>query len=238
VTGVHITGLSCSQCSACADLCTVYFPAPAAEDAVAAGKPESLGAGSFCLHNPPSTRWFIITGLLEKNMRFFSTSKTVAGSRYPLVNNKRKGNYIVDRVPSVVRPGHLTGPDISERKISLNAALITRQTNRSAEETRMADTLRKLACGMLLLALVGTVSAGYGTAAKAGTGGPRAGSSHGDAGLLSITGEPGTGNVVTSGCHFPIYNLPAYYVCIMFCKIGGGGDSCAPLCEAILSVCD
>lgn len=106
----------------------------------------------------------------------------------------------------------------------------------------MADALRKMACCMLLLALVGTASAGYGTLAKADSGAPEnqpvAGSSHGYQGLLSITGDAATGNVVTTGCHFPIWNLPAYYVCIMFCKIGGGGDSCAPQCEAALSVCD
>ncbi len=101
----------------------------------------------------------------------------------------------------------------------------------------MADALIKLVCCMLLLALVGTVSAGYGTAAFAGTGSPVTGTSHGDKGLLSITGEPDTNVMVATGCYFPIINLPAYYVCIMFCKIGGGGDSCAPSCEAKLSIC-
>ncbi|MDD1693851.1 MAG: hypothetical protein LUQ71_03920 [Methanoregula sp.] len=101
----------------------------------------------------------------------------------------------------------------------------------------MADAQKKIICCMLLLALVGTASAGYGTAVMAGTGESLTGPSHGDSGLLGITGEPATGNVVTSGCYFPIINLPAYYVCIMFCKIGGGGDSCAPSCEAGLSVC-
>ena len=124
----------------------------------------------------------------------------------------------------------------TEQKISLNTALIIREYDRFAEDYEMADALRKLACCMLLLALVGTVSAGYGTRATANP--PLAGSSHGDRGLLSITGIATTGNVVTTGCHFPIGNLPAYYVGIMFCKIDGGGDSCAPQCEAALSVCD
>ena len=101
----------------------------------------------------------------------------------------------------------------------------------------MEDPLRKIICCMLLLALVGTVSAGYGTPAVSGTGVPLTESSHGDAGLLSITGNPATGNAVTNDCYFPIINLPAYYVCIMFCKIGGGGDACAPDCEAALSIC-
>jgi len=102
----------------------------------------------------------------------------------------------------------------------------------------MADALRKLACCMILLALVGTVSAGFGAAGKVGTGAPATISTHGDWGVLGITGESGVGKVITNGCHFPIYNLPAYYICIMFCKIGGGGDSCAPACEASLSICD
>ena len=106
----------------------------------------------------------------------------------------------------------------------------------------MADALKKLICCMLLLALVGTVSgAGYVAAEKAGFAAPEnqpvSGSPHGDKGFLSITGGSGTTNIITTGCHFPIWNLPAYYVCIMFCKIGGGGDSCAPSCEASLSIC-
>jgi hypothetical protein len=95
---------------------------------------------------------------------------------------------------------------------------------------------------MLLLALVGTVFAGYGIAAVAGkeqfSNLPVDGSPHGDEGLIRITGAAETNNVIASGCHFPIINLPAYYVCIMFCKMGGGGDACAPWCEAKLSVCD
>jgi hypothetical protein len=135
------------------------------------------------------------------------------------------------------RPKQLT-----TKKFSLNATVIARQTNGSAEERKMTDSLKKIVCCLILLALVGTVSAGYGTAATAGTGAPAdpqvTGSSHGDRGLLGITGEPGTNIVVAGECYFPIYNLPAYYVCIMFCKIGGGGDTCAPTCEAMLTVCD
>jgi hypothetical protein len=113
--------------------------------------------------------------------------------------------------------------------------------NSHAEEDDMTEYLKKLACCMILLTLVGTVSAAYAAAETAGTGAPMnqpvAGSSHGDRGLLSITGGSGTTNIITNGCHFPIWRLPAYYVCIMFCKIGGGGDSCAPSCEASLSIC-
>jgi hypothetical protein len=101
----------------------------------------------------------------------------------------------------------------------------------------MADSLKKMVCCMLLLALVGTASAGLGTVFRADTGASAAGSYHGDKGLLSITGGSGTTPVVTAGCYFPIINLPAYYVCIMFCKIGGGGDTCPAYCEAKLSVC-
>jgi len=101
----------------------------------------------------------------------------------------------------------------------------------------MAGELRKLAYCMLLLVLVGTVSAGYGATGKIGTGAPLSGSLAGNLVLPDINGGPGTNTVVAAGCHFPIYNLPAYYICIMFCKIGGGGNSCAPSCEADLSVC-
>jgi len=106
----------------------------------------------------------------------------------------------------------------------------------------MADPLKKLMCCMLLLALVGTVSgAGYCAAEQAGIAVPMnqpvAGSIHSDKGLSSISGESGSNTVIATGCYFPIYNLPAYYVCIMFCKIGGGGDSCAPSCEAALTIC-
>jgi hypothetical protein len=102
----------------------------------------------------------------------------------------------------------------------------------------MTDSLKKLVCCMFLLALVGTASAGYGTAIGADTGAPVAGSYRGDGGLLRITGGSGTNAVVANGCYFPLYNLPAFYVCIMFCKLGGGGDACAPVCEAALTVCD
>jgi hypothetical protein len=127
---------------------------------------------------------------------------------------------------------------------SLNAALIPHEAYTSAEEDYMDGVLRKLACGMLLLALVGSVSAGFGAAEKVGTRAPEnlpvAGSSHGDRGLLAITGDPGDLNTaadVRALCYFPIWRLPEYYVCIMFCKIGGGGDSCAQTCEAKLMIC-
>jgi hypothetical protein len=90
---------------------------------------------------------------------------------------------------------------------------------------------------MLLLALVGTATAGFGTALRADTGAPVAGTYHGDTGLLTVTGNLEKNNFSLAGCHFPIYNLPAYYICIMFCRIGGGGDACAPSCEAQLTVC-
>jgi hypothetical protein len=140
---------------------------------------------------------------------------------------------------SLNRPGTGTfPPPVTERIFSLNAALMFRAANDSAEEYDMDGVFRKLACCMILLTLVGTASAGFAAAGNTGTGAPvNAGSSHGDRGLLSITGESGTGNIVTTSCYFPIYNLPAYYVCIMFCKIGGGGDRCAPACEASLSIC-
>ncbi len=107
----------------------------------------------------------------------------------------------------------------------------------------MADAFKKLACCLLLLALAGTVAgAGYGAAEKSGGAAPvklsAAGSSCGNSGLPRITGESGLGGVLSgTKCYFPIINLPAYYICIMFCKIGGGGDTCAPSCEAKLMVC-
>lgn len=94
-------------------------------------------------------------------------------------------------------------------------------------------------CCLLLLALVGTVSgAGYCAAEQAGIAVPMnqpvAGSIHGDRGLSSITRESWSNTIIAAGCHFPIWNLPAYYVCIMFCKISGG-DSCAPTCDASIN---
>jgi hypothetical protein len=131
---------------------------------------------------------------------------------------------------------------MTERFFSLNAALMSRVTNSSAEEPGMADALKKLVCCMLLLALVGTASAGYGTAAMTDRGAtanpPIAGVYHGDKGLLRVTGDPEKNNLALSGCYFPISNLPAYYICIMVCKLGGGGDTCAPSCEAALRVCE
>jgi len=106
----------------------------------------------------------------------------------------------------------------------------------------MADPLKNLVCCMLLVALVGTASAGYGTAVLAERGVPAnhpvAGSYHGDSGLLRVTGNLEKNHFDLSGCYFPLYNLPAYYICIMVCKLGGGGDSCAPQCEAALLVCE
>jgi hypothetical protein len=106
----------------------------------------------------------------------------------------------------------------------------------------MADALKKLVCCMLLVTLVGTASAGYGTAVLADRGAPAnapvAGPYHGDSGLLRVTGNLEKNHFDLSGCYFPISNLPAYYICIMVCKIGGGGDSCPPRCEAALLVCD
>ena len=100
---------------------------------------------------------------------------------------------------------------------------------------------------MLLLALAGTVTgAVYATAENAGVAGPEnnpaASAMHGDRGLLSITGnpsflDPSPAADIRVRCFFPLWRLPEYYVCIMFCKIGGGGDSCAPGCEAKLSIC-
>jgi hypothetical protein len=95
---------------------------------------------------------------------------------------------------------------------------------------------------MLLLALVGTASgAGYVTAEHAGVAAPGklaiSESPHGDSGLSRVIGETGSSRGISHRCYFPIVNLPAYYICIMFCKIGGGGDSCAPSCEARLTVC-
>jgi hypothetical protein len=129
---------------------------------------------------------------------------------------------------------------MTERFFSLNAALMSPATNASAEETGMADALKNLVCCMLLLALVGTATAGYGTAVTADRGVPAklpVAGSHGDKGLLRVIGELEKNDFDLSGCYFPLYNLPAYYVCIMVCKLGGGGDSCPPRCEAALLVC-
>lgn len=106
----------------------------------------------------------------------------------------------------------------------------------------MADELKKMICCVLLLAIVGTVSgAGLvvsGQAVNAVQQKPVAADSrHGDRGLTRVIGQTGTTLELAKGCHFPIWNLPAYYICIMVCKIGGGGDRCAPGCEAKLSIC-
>jgi hypothetical protein len=101
----------------------------------------------------------------------------------------------------------------------------------------MTDALRKLVCCMFLLALAGSASAGFGTIVRADTGKPVAGSHHGDMPLITFSGQTGRVNTGLAGCYFPIWNIPAYYVCIMVCKIGGGGDACAPGCEAELIIC-
>jgi hypothetical protein len=104
----------------------------------------------------------------------------------------------------------------------------------------MAGTLNKLACCMLLLSLAGTVSAGFAAAGWTGTASPLnqpvAGSVHGSGGFGTLTGGSGATTMGPGGCYFPIWRLPEYYVCIMFCKIGGG-DACASSCEANLIIC-
>jgi hypothetical protein len=106
------------------------------------------------------------------------------------------------------------------------------------EEHKMADSLRKLVCCILLLALAGTVSAGYGMTVQADTGTPAAGSYHGDRGLLKISGDLEKHNYSLSRCYFPLWRLPEYYVCIMVCKLQGYGDACPPYCEAVYTVCE
>jgi hypothetical protein len=132
----------------------------------------------------------------------------------------------------------------TEKIFSLIASVIFPAADISAEENTMNGFTRNLACGIFLLALVGTASAGCGTAKMAGTAAPwnlpHPGFSHLDGGLLAITGYPGDGNPaadVREKCYFPIWRLPAYYVCIMFCKMGGGGNSCPASCEAKLTIC-
>jgi hypothetical protein len=130
---------------------------------------------------------------------------------------------------------------------SLKAVLISPAAYTSTEEYDMEGIVRKLACCMLLLALAGTVSgAGYTAAENAGIAvpgnHPAASSMHGDRGLLSLTGNPHIGDPnpaadIRVRCFFPLWRLPEYYICIMFCKIGGGGNSCAPGCEAKLTIC-
>lgn len=60
-------------------LWTAYLPALAAKYAVAAGKPETLGAGLFCLHNLPFIREIIKKSLLENSRLFFSIPKKMSG---------------------------------------------------------------------------------------------------------------------------------------------------------------
>jgi hypothetical protein len=106
----------------------------------------------------------------------------------------------------------------------------------------MADELKKIVCCILLLAIVGVVSGvGFIVLGQAGIAAPgklvASDSPRGDSGLTRVIGETSSTQGIFKECHFPIWNLPAYYICIMFCKIGGGGDSCAPTCEARLSIC-
>ena len=105
----------------------------------------------------------------------------------------------------------------------------------------MSGIMGKLACCLLLLALAGTVSgSGFVAAHPAGF----AGRVHTDrVDALSVNGIPGATlpyqDILhkTGTCHFPIWKLPAYYVCVMVCKIGGGGNSCPGHCERMLSDC-
>jgi hypothetical protein len=106
----------------------------------------------------------------------------------------------------------------------------------------MAEELKKIICCLLLLAMVGTVSGvGFVVSGLAGCEAPRNQAttdvSHGDSGMTRVIGQTGSIRGIYHECHFPIGNLPVYYICIMFCKIGGGGDTCAPMCEAQLSIC-
>ena len=130
---------------------------------------------------------------------------------------------------------------MTERFFSLNAALMPRATTSSIEGTRMAGAVKKLVCCLLLLALAGTAFAGYGTAVMADRGAPAhnqvTGSHHGDRGLLRVTGDPGKNNFDLFGCYYRWITCLRIYVCIMVCKIGGGGDSCPHRCEAALRVC-
>lgn len=92
----------------------------------------------------------------------------------------------------------------------------------------MTDNLRKIASFLFLLALVGTVSAGFGTATQTGTG--------------KIVRTPDLPvfpphSPIQYTCHIPLYKLPAYYFCIVGCETSGGGDSCPGRCEGPISVC-
>ena len=107
--------------------------------------------------------------------------------------------------------------------------------------TRMSGIIRKLACCLLLLMLAGTVSgAGFVAAGQAGSDGR--GTAHGTdppGGRESFGATlPNEDTLHKTGeCHFPIWKLPAYYVCVMVCKIGGGGNSCPGRCENAMLEC-
>jgi len=99
----------------------------------------------------------------------------------------------------------------------------------------------KLVSCLLLLALAGTVS-GAGFVATKSTGFAGTGNTFG-AEPLRVGGSPGAllqnTNPLFPGehCSLPIWKLPAYYVCVMVCKLGGGGDACPGRCERALREC-
>lgn len=110
------------------------------------------------------------------------------------------------------------------------------------EENDMDRRIRNLTYFLVILALVGTVSgAGYVAAEQAGSAVPAnhpvASAFHGDNGISRIAGEHGSISGLHMKCYFPIWRLPEYYICIMFCKLGGHGDACPATCEARYTVC-
>lgn len=102
-------------------------------------------------------------------------------------------------------------------------------------------SLTALVTVMVILAFAGTVT-GAGaiaagqreiTASCAGQGGSMMNAPGGPGAVVeSRLTLPDSGN-----CYFPIGNLPLYYVCVMGCKLSGGGDACPAYCENRLSVC-
>lgn len=102
----------------------------------------------------------------------------------------------------------------------------------------MNRSLKTLACALVLLTFAGTVSgAGVVAAEEAGMLKDRASfgsimKTDGMNAFLKTSSSHGPGT-----CHFPIISLPAYYVCVMACKISGGGDACPGTCERALTVC-
>ena len=107
--------------------------------------------------------------------------------------------------------------------------------------TRMSGIIRKLACCLLLLMLAGTVSgAGFLAADRAGFTGRETpyGTDFRGAHESVCTKLPYRDALHKNGdCHFPLWKLPAYYVCVMVCKIGGGGEACSGRCENIMLEC-